>query len=61
MRSLLLLAALLLSVLLSAANTGNSVVDAFQFMKGWKLPGRDRGARIAKQTFGDKSEYHVRV
>jgi hypothetical protein len=34
-----------------------ATVDAFTFMKGWKLPGRDRGARIAKQTFGDKSEY----
>jgi len=24
-------------------------------MKGWKMPKRDRGHRIAVETFGDKS------
>ena len=43
-------------LLLLTALVATPTVDAFTFMKGWKLPGRDRGARIAKQTFGDKSE-----
>lgn len=31
-------------------------VAAFQFMKGWKMPKRNRGAKAAVKKFGDKSE-----
>ena len=37
--------------LLSFANVG-----AFTFMKGWKVPKRDRGKRVAVEKFGDKSK-----
>ena len=45
---------LLLLLALLAANT----IDAFTFLKGVKLPKRDKGHKIAVQKFGDKSKFH---
>jgi len=31
---------------------------AFTFMKGWKLPTRNKGAKEAMEKFGDKSKLY---
>ena len=52
-RSVLLLLALLLAL------AANSSIEAFTFLKGVKLPKRDRGHKIAVQKFGDKSKLMI--
>jgi len=41
-------------VLLLALSMAISATSGFQFMKNWKLPSRNRNAKILKNRFGDK-------
>lgn len=34
-----------------------TAAEAFQFMKGWKLPTYDPNEEVSQQKFGDKSTY----